>query len=791
MRKPARKRRVLCEFSKSVAVRGRRAAQVPCHQRVSAIRIVSGFRERKAAPPVTAKIHPFQAPDGEPRDKEEPFRLGPWLVQPSRNTISDGESETRLHPKAMEVLVALAERSPNVFPRDELIGHVWRDAFVGEEALTGNIGELRKAFGDDAKHPRFIETVPKRGYRLMVAVASETARPERAPTEDADADADADADTDADAKARSAPGRRSTLVVRAVGLSAAFVAALAFWLTRRDVVNYAPALRHETRFTQLTTDPGEELHPSLSPDGDFVVYIRKVHGGYWHLYRRRLGGETSFNLTEGSNADNIQPAFSPDGEQIAFRSERDGGGIFLMGATGESVRKVTDFGFNPSWSPDGTRLVVSTLRFITPHHAATGPGVQLRIVDIATGEARVLTEGRALQPSWSPHGVRIAFWGIDRDIWTIPAEGGEMARVTDDRRRWRNWNPVWSPDGRHLYFGSDRGGSMNVWRIAIEETSGRPLGEPESVTAPARYVGYFSLARSVERLAYASKTVQANVFRIGFDPVSESVQGEPIPVTQGSRYFVAPEPSPDGESVVAWMALPDEGISIVGVNGKNLRELPVGPSRFPRWSPDGRRLAFNSNPAPDETLEAWTINTDGSGLRRVTDTSTQSIVVEYPFWSPDGSRIVVGATDSVHIFDLDRNETSYESLPIQGDRGSGFSPFSWSPDGAWLAGHFEHDGEQGIGVLALPSVALTRLTDLGRFPVWLADSRRILFVDPLAHELYLVDRVTSETRKIYIPEGTSVEFANFASISKDNRTLFYTLFTPESDIWLADLDTAH
>ena len=72
--------------------------------------------------------------------------------------------------------------------------------------------------------------------------------------------------------------------------------------------------------------------------------------------------------------------------------------------------------------------------------------------------------------------------------------------------------------------------------------------------------------------------------------------------------------------------------------------------------------------------------------------------------------------------------------------------------------------------------------------MWLADSRRILFVDPMAHKLYLVDRVTGETRDIYAPEGASAEFANHASISKDNRTLFYTLFTPESDIWLADLD---
>ena len=110
---------------------------------------------------------------------DTPFRLGPWLVEPGRNTISHSETseETRLHPKAMEVLVALAWRAPEVFPREELIDQVWGGAFVGEEVLTGNIRELRKAFGDDAKKPRVIEPVPKRGYRLLVAVGPTTVAP--------------------------------------------------------------------------------------------------------------------------------------------------------------------------------------------------------------------------------------------------------------------------------------------------------------------------------------------------------------------------------------------------------------------------------------------------------------------------------------------------------------------------------------------------------------------------------------------------------------------------------------
>src|SRR5204862_5387149 len=132
-----------------------------------------------------------------------------------------------------------------------------------------------------------------------------------------------------------------------------------------------------------------------------------------------------------SNQEDSQPAFSPDGEQIAFRSERDGGGIFVMNATGESVRRVTDFGFNPSWSADGKEIVTGLGRFPSPNDIGSQE-VGMFVVNATTGAKRQVLGGtRALQPAWSPHGHRIAFWGLrggsgQRDIWTIAADGSDM-----------------------------------------------------------------------------------------------------------------------------------------------------------------------------------------------------------------------------------------------------------------------------------------------------------------------------------------------------------------------------
>src|SRR5206468_4817952 len=106
---------------------------------------------------------------------------------------------------------------------------------------------------------------------------------------------------------------------------------------------------------------GVEWFPSFAPDGKWIVYSGQQSGNR-DIYLQSVGGQTAINLTKDSPADDDQPAFSPDGERIAFRSSRDGGGIFVMGRTGEAVRKVVSSGFNPTWSADGASLAYTSGR---------------------------------------------------------------------------------------------------------------------------------------------------------------------------------------------------------------------------------------------------------------------------------------------------------------------------------------------------------------------------------------------------------------------------------------------
>jgi hypothetical protein len=263
-------------------------------------------------------------------------------------------------------------------------------------------------------------------------------------------------------------GRRPYVLAAAAIVAAASVA-LYWGMSDAE----APAAFGEAEFTQLTDAAGQELFPSLSPDGRTIVYASAASGNY-DIYSQRVGGQNPLNLTKNSPADETHPAYSADGERIAFRSERNGGGIYLAGATGESVRRVTNFGYHPAWSPDGTQLAVVT-------QSVTDPGLrftssELWIVTIASGERRLLTDADAAQPGWSPSGRRVVYWtrrgaSAAGDIWSMGVDGSAPVAITTDPAI--DWNPVWSRDG-YVYFSSNRGGSMNLWRVRVDENTGAP-----------------------------------------------------------------------------------------------------------------------------------------------------------------------------------------------------------------------------------------------------------------------------------------------------------------------------
>ena len=562
---------------------------------------------------------------------------------------------------------------------------------------------------------------------------------------------------------------------------------VAFWYARgtSSIAGRAVRPSKPSSFLQLTDQPGQETYPSLSPDGKLFVYASRA-GGNWDIYSQRVGGRNVVNLTKDSAADDTQPVFSPSGDQIAFRSERNGGGIFVMGATGENVKRIADFGYNPTWSPDGTEIACSSTTFDRPDVRLSNHS-QLFSVQVATGEKRMLTQGVefAMQPNWSPHGQRIAYWGVvgaQWDIWTIAAAGGRPVRVTNDAAI--DWNPVWAPDGAYLYFASDRGGSMNLWRVPIEEKTGRVLGVAESVTLPSTYSAYFSFTHSGDQMAFVQRTFTANISRIAFDSRLEKTSGAAEPVTKGSLVAGAPDVSPDGD----WLAFTTQGANkedlfVVRKDGTELHQLTDDHyrNRVPAWSPDGHRLAFYSNRSGK--MEIWTIHPDGSGLQRVTYTPDGYLI--YPAWAPDGTRLLYGLQNRTpYIIRMDKpwSAQSPRPLPPLNVPDTWFAPARWSPDGKKIAGwQARTDGAfTGISIYSIETGTYDRITsDQGSYPRWLSDSRRLVYYD--SSKTYLVDSRSRRVRELLSASGA-------LAISPDNRWIYFIRSIVESDVWLAHLE---
>ena len=573
----------------------------------------------------------------------------------------------------------------------------------------------------------------------------------------------------------------------AILAAALFVLAIVFfvlWLSRGERVEPSPWLSAQS--AQLTYFPQEEFFPSLSPDGTTVVYSRRS-GGDWDIFTQRVGGFNAQNLTESFSVDDTQPAFSPNGEYIAFRSERDGGGVFVMGASGESVRRLSDKGhaYHPAWSPDNQEVIYTEERFRDPRDRNVSLH-RLWAVNIKTLEKRLITTKDAVQPRWSPNGHRLAYWASDessqRDLWTMSPSGDGAVQVTNDAAT--DWNPVWSPDGEYLYFVSDRSGGMQLWRVGIDEQTGRVLSEPELVPTPSAFSQHISLSRDGRRLAFASVRLSRNLYRVKVDPKREKVIGEPEAQTQGAGQGVGLDLSPDGEHLVYSTSVDNrEDLALLNSNGSGeVRRLTDDEhkDRGPRWSPDGKRIAFYSTRSG--SFEIWLINADGTGLRRLTETNNDQAFT--PLWSPDGRRLTfTNKRGETWIIEVDKpwGDQIPQLLNPKREPPIQFWPSAWSSDGRFLLGSSDLDQQStGLTLYSFETGRLEKIRDSGGSAMaWLQDNRRALFT--VDATVFIIDTSTKKNRLLF--SSAPDKILGFR-LSRDNRWIYYIRESVEADIWL-------
>ena len=600
-------------------------------------------------------------------DPLAPFRLAGHRVDPSLNRITAPSGATvQVEPKIMQVLAVLAERAGHVVSRDDLMARVWNGVFVTDDALHRAIRELRRLFGDEAERPRVIETIRKRGYRLIAAVEPVAAA---SPTTAIPAPVVPRPQSDW------MPGPLALIVL----LAAAMVGGAA--LVSLGIVKPAPSLPDaRVRFMPFTSEPGNEVDPALSPSGR-LAYVARGSDGRPHVFTKTTPDAAAVQITRG-HASERAPAWSPDESQLAFaRIDERGCTIWIAPADGRDGRAVLPClavdELRMSWSPDGQQIAVGA-----GAGNARSPG-RIEVVTIADARHRALTDPPPGQsgdwsPAFSPDGREIAFVrtisGSVADVYVVPAAGGRPRRVTADNADVLGVD--WEPDGRHLVFSSERAGGIGLWRIDASDSDDNHRATPTLLAGGGAKLKHPSVARRTGVVAYEEWQYEINLHERPVDPRASGAD-RPIAST-ADRWNFHPQLSPDGRRLVfqstrsgqyeLWLSDPD------GNGARPLTRSGVYKS-LARWSSDGRRLAFTMR--TDAGFALMTLDVDDGATRTL---ATHSSGLVAPSWSHDGTAIYAGFLQGDwQIWRIDAASGARRQITTDG----GYAAME-SPDGRWL-----------------------------------------------------------------------------------------------------------
>ena len=607
------------------------------------------------------------------------YEFGPYVMDArSRILLRDGAT-VRLTPKAFDTLLVLVQHASHVVEKEQLLREVWPDIYVDEGSLSHNIHGLRKVFGDDSSAPRYIETIPKRGYRFVAPVKVSRKDPVISDeVEETDSIAEvAGAKLPAEhgpSKLSPETKRNKRIIWAGVVAGALIVAAIAMFL----YLKRAPA----------TTPPVTRAKSTL------------------------------VRLTNNSAMDG-RPVWSPDGRRIAFSSNRDGKNeIYVMDADGSNVKRLTDNladDVNPMWSPDGHRIVFDSER---------DGNREIYVMDADGGNQLRLTRNNALDSTatWSPDGSLIAFASnrdtgypynpYNLDIYVMNADGLNVRRIVDDPEY--DVGPQWSPDGRKILFMTGRTGNFDVYEINTDGTGQRNLtaGYDEADGAPM-----WSLDGN--NIAFSRRIEGKNQIFI-MDADGSNLKR----VTNSAANDEAPCWSPDSSKLV-FQSDRDGNLEIyvISVDG-DLAQLTDDPADdlSPEWSPDGTRIAFSSNRNGKQHI--YVMNTDGSSPAQLTNSGGEDT---HPSWSADGKRIAFTSTrdgnSEIYMMNADgSNQTRLTNDPAV-DRYP-----RWSADGRILFTS-NRAGQTDIYVMDHAGQNVARLTTVGAHQAaWAPHGKKVAFV---------------------------------------------------------------
>jgi len=674
----------------------------------------------------------------------------------------------RLQAQPFQLLAMLIENAGEAVTRDEVCRALWQtDTFVDfDHSVAAAVSKIREALDDSAENPRFVETLPKRGYRFIGKIKPE------GPVVMAVAKPQQSVELVPVPAAKAWSGGKWTLGL--AGVAVVVAAAVLFVLLARKRVNsklnFQPNSQPITA-VPFTSYPGVQTTPSFSPDGSRIAFSwdngtsnRSGRPGY-DLYVKAIGSETVLRLTHHPS-DWISSTWSPDGTQIAFhRMAGTETGIYVVPALGGPERKLksTRVPYSVaapiSWSPDG-----KWIGFGEPLPDKAEDRVFLLSVD--TLETRALPhDPRCLHeatPTFSHSGNELAYVCVcntnEFELHTMSPTGSAQRRIATFSNFTAGFQ--WSEDDRRFILSEWTENGPELYEIKIADGAVQRLTFAPNATWP-------DISARGHKLAYSAVSAHRDLWRKDLvHPEAPAIR-----LLSSTRDQDDAQYSPDGRHVAfestragvmnVWMSNPD-GTNLIQIS--NL-ESSAG---TPRWSPDGSRLAFDSHQG--DHYDIYVVDVAERVPRKL---QTNARDVARPSWSHDGKWIYFRSYEAI-------GHKIYRCPATGGDA----TVITTSPDGTFPQESF--DGEElyfaarnvntGLRKVALKDgfadAPVEGLPVVLNQDLWTIAPHGIYFVaatKPKTLEYY--DFATKTIREIFKVEK---EFDSGLSVSPDGRYLLYS-----------------
>ncbi len=472
-----------------------------------------------------------------------------------------------------------------------------------------------------------------------------------------------------------------------------------------------------TRIYRLTSMPGLEDNASWSPDGKFIAYETDEKGQTDIVIQPADGGSPV--RVFDSEANEVQATWSPDGSLLAFVSSRNHGGHFAP---------VLGFG--------NLNLILD------------GKGGDIFVVKPFGGEPLKLVSD-AFDPSWSPDGKEIVFRSArdaQWDLWRISAEGGTPARITNDPDY--DYQPAWSPDGRWIVYGSTGAEGFSLFAIGSSGGQRIQLTDGSSLVSGPEFVN-----DGTGIIFSSDQGGSVNLWQMSFAPEKTNLPAHRVTIGQGSDVNVSI--SRDGRKIAYSAVASSPDVWELTISSGSLRRVTLenGIEQQAVLSPDGSQIALRSDRGGASAI--WITDLNGHFKRRF------SAGTGFPFWSPDGKRISYNSPSGVEVRSVvDLSSTTTISNAT-------FS--AWSPSGTKIA--FMRDANRSIWTHEFQTGKEEKIVSVEgsvSFPAWSPDGRIIVFNEDVGDERrLLVVPAGGGTPKVVPTDDAEYSHPSFSPVSND------------------------